>query len=110
MIFRIPVTNDPRQTFTTIIKKKTVEFNIHWNGREEKWLMDIAVHGEDKKTEYEMYAKGVPISSGLNLVQYYELGIGRVYGFNQSFTDLKPTRENFGNTYFLYVDDSYEDE
>ena len=105
MVNKIPVTNDPRQAFTTQVVDKTVEFSITWNGREKKWIMDIRVFGINEKTQTEMYAKCIPISNGLNLLQYYELDIGKIYGFDSSIISAKPTRDNFGITYFLYLDD-----
>lgn len=98
----IPLTNQPNQTFTTVVdvngSNKTFRFFISWNQCGKYWEFDLF----DDNTG-EQYLNRIPLSGSGNLISQYDYkDIGRAFLVNVSGTDnTTPGLEDLGVNYFL---------
>lgn len=90
MILEIPFSNDPSQSFVTQLDDKKYIFDARFNDRSGVWTMDIT----DDSSKLPLI-QSVPLLLGAELLEPYNLGIGRMIvidtsnrGVDAGFNDL----------------------
>ena len=82
MILELALSSDPAQRFTSQLDDKKYDFDVKYNDRSGVWTMDMA----DNASKLPILS-GIPLVLGQELLEPYNLSIGRmlvVDGSNQS--------------------------
>ena len=99
-IQKIPITNEAYQIYTVIINNITAELTFRWNGIRGLFIMDISVFYGDGTLNREV--NGIPMTTGIELVSDFNLGIGEMFCLDISNKNTDSNRDNFGITYQIY--------
>jgi hypothetical protein len=73
VILELPFSNDPAQTFVTQLGDKKYGFDVKFNDRSGVWTLDLS----DDATKVPLL-QSVPLVLGCDLLEAYNLGIGRI--------------------------------
>jgi len=98
MRFKIPITNDAYSEFSTTMNNLEVQMKTRYNSEMGIFLVDIVVPSIPKSV------LGIPVTTGLDLISGYNLGIGTLYGHEKAGEITDSTRENFGISYLLLTE------
>jgi hypothetical protein len=72
-MYELPFSSDPAQTFTTQLGDKKFGFDVRFNDRSGVWTFDLS-----DDTTKAVLLQSVPLVLGADLLEPYNLGIGRM--------------------------------
>jgi hypothetical protein len=92
----IPVTNDPRSTFSVELDGNTYTIKLHWNITDAAWYMNLTGVTND------VVINGLKLVTGPDLLHpYSEIDLGGLVVVDQSDAGLDSDFDNFGDNYIL---------
>jgi hypothetical protein len=97
MISEVPVASDPAQSFTTQLGPRKIQFDLRWNDRASVWVMDLT----DDATG-SVLLRGIPLVLGCDLLEPYNLGLGRLVVIDTSRTNTDASYDDLGTRVKLY--------
>lgn len=97
MILELPLTPDPSQTFSIDIAGSKYRFDVKYNDRAGVWTFDLYLDETDAPI-----LLGVPIVTGVEILEPYNLEIGQLLAVDQSSQALDATSEDLGTRVVLY--------
>lgn len=97
MIISLPVSSDSAQTFITQLGDVKYLFNLRWNDRSQCWCMDMLTDSDQV-----VLLQGIPLVLGCDLLQPYNLGIGRMLVVDESGQGLDASYNDLGSRVKVY--------
>lgn len=104
MLLKLPFSNDPAQRFVTQLGDRKFVFIAKWNDRSSVWTFDLYDH-----TTQEALLLGPQIVLGQELLEPYNLGIGRLIAYDEAGTGKDAGLLDLGdrvNVYWLSDDEA----
>lgn len=97
MILELPFSNDPAQTFITQLGDKKYGFDVKFNDRSGVWTMDLT----DDSTKSPLL-QAVPLVLGTELLEPYNLGLGRMLVLDTTSSGQDATAADLGDRIKVY--------
>ncbi len=91
MIIELPLSPDPSQRFTVQLGRVKYDFYVKFNSRSGVWTFDLAV-----SSTKAVLLQSIPIILGADLLQPYNLGIGRLIASDTSNRSKDATSDDLG--------------
>jgi hypothetical protein len=106
MIIKLPLSSDPAQSFITQLGSTKYQFDVRWNDRAAVWCADIV----DAATQ-QAILQGLPLVLGCELLQPYNLAMGRLLVVDETGTAKDASYDDLGtrvNVYWISADEVAE--
>lgn len=97
MLLKLPFSNDPAQRFVTQLGERKFVFEAKWNDRSGVWTIDIYDH-----TTQTALLLGVQLVLGQELLEPYNLGIGRLMVYDEDATGADAGLLDLGDRVNVY--------
>lgn len=97
MILELSFSSDASQSFVSQLGERKIGFSAIYNDRSGIWTMSL----EDDTTK-EVLVQSIPLVLGQELLEPYNLGIGRMIVIDTSGRGIEATAEDLGDRVKVY--------
>lgn len=97
MILELPFTSDSAQTFVTQLGDNKYQVDVKFNDRSGVWTFDLS----DDATK-SVLLQSIPLVLGQDLLEPYNLGIGRMMAFDTTNAGKDATADDLGDRIKVY--------
>lgn len=95
-MIEIPLNSSPEQLFNIVISETKYDLRVILNSRTGVWSLSISSQGDD-------LVSGIALLPGVDILEPYNLGIGRGYVVNLENPNRNPSKTGLGVSSRLFI-------
>ena len=95
-MIEIPLNSNPEQLFSISLNSQTFDVRVLYNHRADVWTMTFSIEGSP-------VLSGVPLVSGVNILEQYDIGISNLFLINVADAQANTSIDDLGTSSRLFV-------